>query len=228
MPRPAINDYIFYKIVNVNGDIDLCYVGSTANWKQRQIQHKHVCNNPNTERHNLKVYKTIRENGGWEEFKMIEIARGEQLTLTEAHKKEEEYRIELKANMNSKKCYGAETLKEYTKQYNIDNADKIKKYKIDNADKIKEYRINNVERDRERARQYYNDNADKYKQYRIDNADKIKERRKQYHIDNADKIKAVKYAKHTCDCGSSYSWCHKSRHLKSKKHQKYVESLNQS
>ncbi len=106
MPRPAFNDYIFYKIVNVNGDCDLCYVGSTANWKHRRRSHKYTCNNPNRKGHNLKLYKSIREHGGRDEFKMVEIGRGEQLTLTQAHQKEEEYRVELEANMNTFMCFG--------------------------------------------------------------------------------------------------------------------------
>ena len=42
---------------------------------------------------------------------------------------------------------------------------------------------------------------------------------KQYKIDNADKLKQ----KINCDCGSKYSYCKKSRHLKTKKHQTYLE-----
>jgi len=184
MPRPAINDYIFYKIVNVNADVDLCYVGSTANWKHRMYAHKHTCNNPNALRHNLKLYKTIREHGGWDEFKMVEIGRAEQLTLTEAHQKEEEYRVELQANMNSQKCF-IDT-KEVKKQYRIDNADKFKEY-------AKQYRIDNADTIKQKAKQYRVDNADKVKewdkQWRIKNHDKHKERCKQWRIDNADRVK---------------------------------------
>jgi len=104
MPRPAINDYTFYKIVNINGDVDLCYVGSSCNMKQRRIAHKTSCNNVNDGRHNTKLYTTIREHGGWQEFKIIELGYREQLTLTQAHVVEEEYRIGEKANLNTYKC----------------------------------------------------------------------------------------------------------------------------
>ena len=95
MPRKLINDYSFYKIVNINGNIDLCYVGSTANFKERVKSHRQACNNDARKEHHLKVYKTIRENGGWCEFKMIPIGTAEQLTLTQAHIIEERYRVEL-------------------------------------------------------------------------------------------------------------------------------------
>ena len=55
------------------------------------------------------------------------------------------------------------------------------------------------------------------KQWRKDNADKIKAQKKQHYQDNADKINA----KHNCDCGGRYTHCHKSAHVKSKKHQEF-------
>jgi len=105
MPKKTINDYTFYKIINVNSDVDLCYVGSTVNIKQRVRSHKKNCNNPNMRYYNLKVYKTIREHGGWDEFKIIEIGYAEQLTLTEAHVIEEKYRVELCAELNTNRCH---------------------------------------------------------------------------------------------------------------------------
>jgi len=158
MPRPAINDYTFYKIVNVNGDCEMVYVGSSCNMKHRRNTHKSNCNNPKSKNYNLKVYKTIREHGGWDEFKIVELGSAEQITLTESLVIEETYRIELKAIMNTNRCGTTKDgIKEYYKQYGIDNVDKIKEnhkqYNIDNANKIKEQR-----------KQYYIVNADKLKE----------------------------------------------------------------
>jgi len=114
MPRPAINDYTFYMIVNINADVELCYVGSTCNMAHRQRCHKYNSNNPSSNRYHLKLYEGIREYGGWDEFKMVEIATIPQITLPQANAIEEEYRVELKADMNSKKCYRT---KEYTSEY---------------------------------------------------------------------------------------------------------------
>ena len=119
MPRKEINDYIFYKIVCLDNSVDLCYIGSTANWKARNHQHKSNCNNENSKEYNSKKYEIIRTNGGWGNFKMVQIGTREQLTKREAEQIEEEYRQELKANMNMRKIYKTEQeIKEQKKLYN--------------------------------------------------------------------------------------------------------------
>ena len=143
MPRPEINDYTFYKIVNVNADCEMCYVGSSCDMKQRRQKHKYNCNNPNSKNYNNKVYKTIREHGGWCEFQIVELGTAEQLTHTESLVIEETYRIELKAAMNTYRCSITkdemkERDKENKKHYRSDNAEKIKQYRIDIGDKMKE------------------------------------------------------------------------------------------
>ena len=162
--RSTINDYFFYKIVNINGDCDLCYVGSTANWGRRLQCHKSSCHNKNSPRYNYKLYQMIRANGGWCEFKMVEIGKAEQLTQRQAHAIEETYRSALKADMNSRRCFVTlETAKEQKKQYKIDNAEIIKEYQ-------KQYRIDNAEKRKEQN-----------KQYRIDNAEKISAHKNEKH-----------------------------------------------
>ena len=108
MPVKKINDYVFYKIVCLDDSCNLCYVGSTANFNKRRQRHKFNCTNEKSNNHNNKVYKTIRENSGWDNFKMIEIGKAEQLTKREAEQIEEEYRQELRANLNSHRCYRTE------------------------------------------------------------------------------------------------------------------------
>ena len=126
MPRKEINDYIFYKIVCLDKDLDLCYVGSTSNWKQRVIAHKHYCYNESSKKYNTKLYQTIRENGGWCNFKMIQIGEKKQLKLREAEAKEEEYRQQFNANMNGKRCFiTEEQKKELWKSNYEENKDKI-------------------------------------------------------------------------------------------------------
>ena len=74
-------------------------------------------------------------------------------------------------------------------------------------------------------KQYYEDNIDKKKQYYEDNIDKIKENRKQYREDNIDKIRENKSKIYTCECGSSFRQDHKSQHIKTIKHQKYLNTI---
>jgi hypothetical protein len=49
------------------------YVGSTKDFKQRCQFHKVRCNNQNDKKYNYKVYKYIRENGGWEHWKIVKL-----------------------------------------------------------------------------------------------------------------------------------------------------------
>ena len=48
---------------------------------------------------------------------------------------------------------------------------------------------------------------------------------KQYHEKNKDMIHAKKNEKHDCICGNSYTYNHKARHEKTKKHQQYLYYL---
>tara|TARA_R110002110_G_scaffold414178_2_gene643583 strand:- start:69 stop:443 length:375 start_codon:yes stop_codon:yes gene_type:complete len=71
----------------------------------------------------------MRDNGGWENFKMIEIGFREQLTLRQAEAIEEDYRVELRANMNTYKCNsGCETKQEYNANYRQVNQQQITEY----------------------------------------------------------------------------------------------------
>ena len=62
MPKKLINDYIFYKIVCLDNSVELCYVGSTANWKERQRNHRSICNNENNKLYNSNIYKIDIKN----------------------------------------------------------------------------------------------------------------------------------------------------------------------
>jgi hypothetical protein len=212
MPRLP-TDYsrtIIYKIVK-NDDFENAnvYVGSTTEFVKRKYGHKSNCNNENNEKYNRKVYQTIRENGGWENWNMIEIEKYPCNDKREAETREEYWRCELKAKLNSQRAFiTTEQLKqhkkEYRKEYCIENSDKIKQfqkeYHIENADKIKE----------------------KKKEYRTENAEKIKQFQKQYRTENAEKI----YQKYDCECGGKYTHQGKSIHFKTKNHQNYINNKN--
>ena len=128
-------DYSFYKWIHTSKDLtDLCYVGSTANLASRKRDHKSSCNNPNNKSYNNLLYTTMRENGGFDNFKMVILGTAEQITKREAQAIEEEYRLAEKATLNSIRCYttdkqyyqdNKQELLEYQKQYNQDNKTKI-------------------------------------------------------------------------------------------------------
>jgi hypothetical protein len=77
MPRKAMNysKTVIYKLVCNNLEITDIYVGSTTNFKVRKNNHKSDCNNEKQKPYNQKKYITIRENGGWDNWSMIEIEK---------------------------------------------------------------------------------------------------------------------------------------------------------
>ena len=70
-------------------------------------------------------------------------------------------------------------------------------------------------------KQYREDNRDKIKKYYADNKVKFKK----YYESSKDKISLCKNRKYDCECGGVYTHCNKSKHIKSKKHITYMESI---
>lgn len=103
MPKTDI-DYsntIIYKITCTNPEIKDVYVGHTTNFVQRKHCHKQGCNNIKSSNYNCKLYKTMREKGGWDNWKMEIIDFFNCSNQYEARQKEQEYFISLNANLNS-------------------------------------------------------------------------------------------------------------------------------
>jgi len=169
---------IIYKIEHIENE-SLVYVGHTTNWEQRKYRHKLVCYNEKGKAYNLKVYQMIRENGGWNAFKMIEVEKYPCKDRREAEKRENDIIKELKANMNTYKIFLSEEekkeykekIKDYNEKYYENNKDKLKKqrqkyYEI-NKERLTEqhkeyYEANKVERN-EKIKEYYENNKEKSK-----------------------------------------------------------------
>ena len=102
MPRKAINykKVYVYKIVCNDTNIKDCYVGHTTNFNNRKHIHKSdYTNNPQR-----KLYKFIREHGGWENWSMILIETcdfGEEGNELLARQKEREWQENLNATLNN-------------------------------------------------------------------------------------------------------------------------------
>lgn len=67
MPDYNTSNSVIYKISCKNKEIDFTYIGSTTSFKNRKRNHKVECND---EAKTKKLYKTIRENGGWDNWDM--------------------------------------------------------------------------------------------------------------------------------------------------------------
>lgn len=63
---------IIYKIVCKDPNITDLYAGSTLDFEERKKQHKWKCNSQSTRKcYDLRIYKFIREHGGWDNWEMI-------------------------------------------------------------------------------------------------------------------------------------------------------------
>ena len=84
MPRLPINysNTIIYKLVCNDINITDIYVGHTTDFIRRKANHKCSCNNENNKKYNYYVYQFIRNNGGFENWSMIEI---EKYSCNDAH-----------------------------------------------------------------------------------------------------------------------------------------------
>lgn len=125
--------YIIYRI-SVG---DYIYIGSTVDFKQRTKAHKCAC-----ETKQVKVYQMIRQAGGWNKCDMVPIEEFECETILESRIREEYWRREYNANMNSVRAHVTEEermeeKKEYNKEYNKEyHKEYGKKYRQENKETI--------------------------------------------------------------------------------------------
>jgi hypothetical protein len=209
-----------YKLCSIDPEVKEIYVGSTKNLRVRKNLHKSKCNNESDKEHNKSVYQFIRANGGFSNWDVIQLERVEFNTRHELNARERHYFELLKATLNKQvpsrtrnewRCDNHDELKEYLKNYNKDNEEKIKEQKKQNYV------------------QHKKEILEKQKTYRKDNKEKIFENQKTYREDNKEKIK-IDYQKRkdviiNCECGCKYTYYGKTSHLRSKKHQNYVNSI---
>ena len=203
MPRLPINyqNTIIYKICCNDVTVKEIYIGHTTDFKNRKRAHKCSCNNPNSEKYNIYVYQFIRDNGGFENWSMIEIEKFPCNDKYEAEKKERHWIESLNSTLN--KVLPTQTKKEYYEN----NKEKIKQH-------TKEYRENNKEKIKQHK-----------KEYRENNKEKIKQHKKEYREINKEKLVEERKKTFTCECGSCLRLRDKSRHEKSMKHQNYLCKL---
>jgi len=178
MPKIAIDystrEVSFYKFICNNSEIKSSYVGHTVDFTKRKYHHKTSCNNENDKNHNCKIYQIMRENGGWNEWKMIEIEKRLVKDTREAERVEQEWIEKLQSNMNSIRAFGidVDSQKETRNKWKIENKDiikeQVKKYKLENIDAInkyqQEYYLENREKKAKQAQERYFKNKEKKQQ----------------------------------------------------------------
>ena len=230
---PDYKNCVIYKIINE--EETFCYVGHTTNFGQRKSEHKERCNNENGKQYNYNLYKTIRENGGWNKFKIVLFESYPCDSKRDAETREQFHINALKPNMNDKNSYT--NIKEYKKQYRESNKEVIAQYKKEYyennkeaiAEQRKQYRESNKEVIAQYKKEYYENNkeaiAEQRKEYRENNKEKLAEQRKEHYEANKEKISDKRKEKIECECGSFVTINHKQRHFRSKKHIQFISRI---
>lgn len=155
---------IIYKIFCKDENIKECYIGSTNNLHIRKIKHKYSCNNNNSNRYHLKLYKFIRANSGWDNFDFIILEQYEnKMTKKDLLKIEGQYIKNLKPTLNcvivgrTKQQWDEDNkmyMIEYYKKYNEDNKQYSKEYN-------KKYYEQNKKQIAEKKKANYENNKEK-------------------------------------------------------------------
>lgn len=113
MPRTA--DYsttVIYKITCNDPNITDKYVGHTTDLVRRRQEHKNNTCNENSPQYNIKLYKFIRDNGGWDNWKMEVVNFYNCINLSEARQNEQDHYVELNASLNSMEPLSAKQIAE--------------------------------------------------------------------------------------------------------------------
>jgi hypothetical protein len=169
--------YIIYKIeCKTTLEDGYVYVGSTSAFRKRKYGHKSMCCNETGKLFNLKVYKLIRENGGWDnwEMKPIEELRA---TKTQAHIREQYWIDHFKPALNT---INATLNPQYHKIY-------YEAHQEDHNKRMKEYYHNNKKETKTIRDQ-------RMKEYRELHRDELnKKQNEKYHQKKNEKMNAINY-----------------------------------
>ena len=195
---------VIYKICCKDLNITDIYVGHTCNLVKRRWEHKNKCNNEKGKYYKKKAYEFIRENGGWNNWDVIEVDKCPCLDFEEARKVERFYIEKLNATLNM----------------NLPIRNK-KEYYNDNIDYIKEQRKIHRSMNREKINE-------KAKEYRITHKEELLEKGRIRYEKNKERECSRKREKITCECGCVVARGNLTEHKRTQKHLKLMEEINNS
>ena len=196
---------VIYMIHHKTDDTKEFYIGSSFEFKARCRAHKSDCNNQNNKNYNYKVYKYIRENGGFNEWRIVKLYD---------YPCKNKYQLELEEQRMVKKyksTLNTQIPRRTKKEYRKDNKKKILQKETEryqnNKEKIlqreKEYRQNNKEEIAEKDKKRYQKNKEKILQqkkgYYEANKKKIAEKNKELYETNKEEIAEKRKIKINCD-----------------------------
>lgn len=218
---PNYENSVIYKLCCKDPSVTDEYVGSTVNFTRRKCEHKTKCCNENSREYNLKVYQTIRKNGGWVNWDMVEVERYCAKDRKDLHSRERFWFEQLGATLNV--SVPTRSMKEWRESNKEKIAKKKAKYRENNKEKIAEYYENNKEKIAEYQAEYRENNketiAEKRKIYKENNKEKIAE----YYENNKEQIAKKRSEKVECECGCVVTRQNLRMHKKTPKHRKLME-----
>ena len=230
---------IIYKLCCKDTNVLDIYIGHTTNFTQRKNQHKTSCCNETDKKYNQYVYQFIRDNGGWDNWSMIQIQEHNLKNKREAESTEHYWIEQLGAKLNTNKPYAK--CKEEPKIYKENWYEEKKNYILEKArEHYQENKEQKLEYQKQYAEEHKEEIAEKQKEYRHKNKEKLSEQKKEYreaHKEeaskaqkewreaNKEKLKNQKAEIINCECGNQYTFGNKHRHLQSKVHIKYQNQL---
>ena len=194
---------IIYKLCCKDPSITDEYVGSTVNFTRRKCHHKSDCCNENSKNYNYRVYQFIRDNGGWENWSMVELERYCATDRKDLNARERFWFEELGATLN-------------THIPNRSQAESQSVYYQKNKAKIAEYHYERYHKNKAKIAEH---SAEWYQK----NKQKIAEYGTKYRQKNKQKIAEKVAEKLTCECGCIVRRYGLARHRKNAKHKKLME-----
>jgi hypothetical protein len=225
-----------YKLVCSDLEVKNIYVGHTTNFKNRKFSHKSASHNEKGKQYDSKVYKHIRENGGFKNWSMIEIEKFKCNDVNEARTRERMWIETLNATLN---CYiPSRTQPEWFDENKELVATYQKNYRLENAEHLNErfscdcggwcVLKNKSEHFKTKQHLAYIENPELAILKTQRTPSEIEQQRKEsdaiskrkYKIANRERLKE----KCSCPCGGTYNHTNKYIHLKTQKHRAYLEN----
>ena len=81
------------------------YIGNSTNLDNRKAVHKHNCNIPTSKGYNTKKYQYIRDNGGFDNWDILEVEKYPCTCLEEAEEREQYWVNFYKSSLNKNRPY---------------------------------------------------------------------------------------------------------------------------
>ena len=155
---PDYTKSIIYKLCCKDPTISDIYVGSTCNFARRKCGHKGACTNSKNKDYSLPVYQFIRENGGFDNWDMIQTHQFSCANKREKDTEERNWIEKLQSTLNKHLPVLTQVERlQWQKDYRIRNKAKI-------CQQNKEYKEKHRADILKKGIDYYNNNKERYHQ----------------------------------------------------------------